>query len=99
MDKYLSYLDDMLANHSVTSDREFYSEFKNKQKGGKKDNTIKNQLDDTPNGGFPPIYLCVEKEMKKELKIDEKRKREYKPSLKTVSLKSIIEKNNKKHFL
>jgi len=52
---------------------------------------------DTPNGGFPPIYICTKKNEEDQQK--DTSKREYTTHKSTVSIKSILEKRRVVPFL
>lgn len=48
-------------------------------------------LSDIPNGGFPPIYLCPDKQTSNDPKLTDA-KREYTKHKTAVSIKDILEK-------
>jgi hypothetical protein len=71
------YVDNLMKNHSLDTDE---SDQKDIQIGGS-DN-------DYPDGGFPPIFSCAQKEIVE----DENRNREYSKHKNAISIKQIMEK-------
>ena len=51
-------------------------------------------INDEPNGGFPPIYICDQESQTEESK--ETEKREFKTHKQTISIKTIMENRRKK---
>lgn len=73
---------DLFKNYTLSTDSYDY------QEGG--------TVDNVPNGGFPPIYICeIKKQDESKKDEDEKSKREYTTHKTAVSIKSILEKRRK----
>lgn len=49
-----------------------------------------------PNGGFPPIVECDKEEAENFIKLEEPKKREFKPIKSSVSIKKIMDKRREK---
>lgn len=92
-------LTNIFKNSSLEVDSYSYSSSDNMNEfvgsiGGAKDA----ETSDTPNGGFPPIYVCIkkEKEKVKEKESEEPiKKREYKTHKTALSITEILEKRKK----
>lgn len=56
-------------------------------------------MQNKPNGGFPPIYVCEKIPSQSRLVEDELKKREYETHKTSISLKSILEKRRQKMHL
>lgn len=81
-----------LINHPLDTDSisSYYNEYQKKTKlsGG----SVAEDIDipiDIPSGGFPPLYLCSQEDLKEN---QEEKSREFKIQKGSVSIKSILEK-------
>jgi hypothetical protein len=91
MFKNSNYINALMRNHSLSTDSADDAEF---QSGG-------TMVEDMPTGGFPPIYLCDKIEGVNNIgeKEAEKIKREFTAPIKTISIKSIMEKRRKNDLM
>lgn len=82
-----TYVNDLMANHTLESEYEIteYSPTNNVLVGGAPPR-------DRPNGGFPPIHMCDDKDRK----IIKAPPREFAAPTGTVSIKSILEQRKRK---
>lgn len=89
-----NYLDNLMINHSLTTESvstqsEDNIESKNKkkkkikQKGGEENNL---NIPYIPHGGFPPLYICDQIKQEKE----QTKEREYSTHKTSVSIKDIM---------
>jgi hypothetical protein len=91
MTQKITYIDNLMKNYSLDSDSYSFGSYnEDKNQTGGQTNVEQN----SPNGGFPPIYLCKGKPEETTEK-DDATKREFKTHKTAVSIKSILEKRRK----
>lgn len=80
------YVNDLMRNHSLDTESSDEHHILNIQTGGAA--STSGSDNDVPDGGFPPIFLCAQKEVQEE----ENKNREYSKHKNAISIKQIMEK-------